>query len=165
MNVAIDWMSEIACPHGKAKTRKAQKSTKGIIIPPEVSRLRSLRSHGCRTDRRSNKAFALVASLTDVSRVPHFNLSSEICSECLAEESQKAEACSEVIQQAKSEKVSPLGLLFRLPLTAAPRLLTAGPTQGGVPQRLFSKLQRSLRGHACLPAFSILRSELACLDQ
>jgi hypothetical protein len=35
--VETDWMKDIACLHGKAKTPKAQKSADSMVVPPEVS--------------------------------------------------------------------------------------------------------------------------------
>jgi hypothetical protein len=35
--VETDWMKDIACLHGKAKTPKAQKSANSMVVPPEVS--------------------------------------------------------------------------------------------------------------------------------
>lgn len=91
------------------------------------------------------KAFGCLASLTDVSNVPHFDLSSDVCAKCLEQEAAQIKALSGEIQQAKLEKVysdqAQVQALAAKPIT---RSLLTGTSEGDDSEILSDEQQRDL---------------------
>lgn len=53
----------------------------------------------------SLQAFALLISVTDSAKVPHFDLATDACIDCLKQEDEQVKALSGEIQRAKIERV------------------------------------------------------------
>ncbi|KAJ9109175.1 hypothetical protein QFC21_000504 [Naganishia friedmannii] len=104
--ILSDWQTDITCPHGKAKAPRARQSADCTIIPPE--------------------AFGCLASLMDVSEIPHFNLACDVCQVCLEDEEHRAKASAGAVEMARDEKKKLKEMTQQSFLTTAKREIFAG---------------------------------------
>ncbi|KAJ9125512.1 hypothetical protein QFC22_000473 [Naganishia vaughanmartiniae] len=107
-------------------------SQNGSSLALEFSNKGIICEHGklCPNQTENTKiistAFGCLASLMDVSEIPHFSLASAVCQECLGEEEERGKASAGAVEKARDEKKKLKDMTHMTFLTTPKREIFAG---------------------------------------